>query len=527
MPFRAQRRRCMLAGWALGISGRATAQHSGSSSGTSPAPLRIVGPWEINSLEPASAGYLFTRMQVAETLTDADDAGRALPGLAVRWDTSADGLRWRFVLRAAARFHDGTSVTSEWVARTLNRALGRPGPLNTASVKSISAEPGAVVVQLVSPFGALPALLSHSSTLVLAASSFDAKGTPVRMVGSGPFRVTSLQPPQRFEVEAFEAYDGPRPAIQHVSYLSASRAETRALMAEAGQADIAFGLDPASLQRLRKGQRVRVEMATIPRTMILKVNAGHPWLADPRARQALSLALDRTGIARALLRDADLAATQLFPPTLTGWHEPSLPALRSDAAAAIRLWGELGWRRGADGILQRAGHRLSLSLRTFPDRPELPLVVAAVQEQLRLTGIEARVAIGNSGDIPARHRDGSLDLALVARQYGLVPDPIGTLLQDFGPRGGDWGAMNWHHPALQKHLAELATLDSAAPPAQRMALRGQVARVLHAELPVIPVAWYRQTAAVSPRVQGLTVDPLERSYRVDRLRWAVPVAAVQ
>jgi peptide/nickel transport system substrate-binding protein len=49
-------------------------------------------------------------------------------------------------------------------------------------------------------------------------------------------------------------------------------------------------------------------------------------------------------------------------------------------------------------------------------------------------------------------------------------------------------------------------------------------QVLHAELPVIPVTWFRQTAAVSPRVAGFSIDPLERSYRLDRLRWAAPGA---
>ena len=499
-----------------------------AASSASPAKaLRIVGPWEINSLEPASAGYLFTRMQVAQTLTDADDAGRALPGLAASWDTSADGLRWRFALRPNARFHDGSMVTADHVAWMLRRAAARPGLLAIAPVQEIAAEGGAVVFKLEAPFAALTALLSHSSTLVLAASSFDAHGAVVRIVGTGPYCIASLEPPQKFEVAAFEGFDGPPPVIRRASYLSATRAETRALMAEAGQAEIAIGLDPTSLERLRNGRRVQVEAATIPRTMILKVNAGHPWLADPRARQALSLALNRDGIAKALLRDPGLAATQLFAPSMAGWHVPTLQPLRMDKAEALRLWAEMGWRRGADGIFERGSERLSYSLRTFPDRPELPLVVAAVQEQLRQTGVEAKVTIGNSGDIPLRHRDGSLELALAARQYGLVPDPLGTLLQDFGPKGGDWGAMNWRSPLLQQAMKELLRLDPMALPARRDALRAQVVRVLHAELPVIPVAWFRQTAAVSPRIAGFSIDPLERSYRLDRLRWAVPSASVR
>ena len=137
----------------------------------SPQALRIIGPWEINGLEPANSGYLFARMQVAETLTSADDAGLPLPGLAARWHTSPDGLTWQFVLRPLARFHDGEPVSAAQVALVLQRAAKRPGLL-----RNIEANEGAVVIRLTSPFGPLPAVLSHSSTLILAASAFDAQG---------------------------------------------------------------------------------------------------------------------------------------------------------------------------------------------------------------------------------------------------------------------------------------------------------------------------------------------------------------
>lgn len=523
-PASTLRRNWLIA--ALAASSPWLARPAFAAASPSPLALRIIGPWEINGLEPANSGHLFARMQVAETLTNADDAGLPLPGLAARWHTSPDGLTWHFVLRPLARFHDGEPVSAAHVALVLQRAAKRPGLLRIAPLRSIQANQATVVIHLTSPFGSLPALLSHSSTLILAASAFDAQGNVTRIVGSGPYRMVSLEP-QGFAVTASDHFDGRPPAIKDVNYLKVGRAETRALMAEAGQVEVALGLDPAGVQRLRQGRRARVAAVTIPRTVILKVNAGHRWLADPRARQAISLALNRGGIARALLRDADLAASQLFPPFLAEWHAPQLAPLRTEPARALALWSDMGWQRGSDGIWQRDGERLALTLRTFPDRPELPLIAAAVQEQLRQTGVAVKVLIGNSGEIPARHRDGSLELALAARNYGLVPDPIITLLQDFGPRGGDWGAMNWHSASLQEALAALTALPApsthaatAADSTRRAALRQHIAGILHEELPVIPISWYRQTAAVSPDVHGVTLDPLERSYRISQMRWA-------
>ncbi|WP_295850218.1 ABC transporter substrate-binding protein [uncultured Xylophilus sp.] len=496
---------------------------AGAAPAAEPAPLQITGPWEINGLAPATSGYLFLRMQVAETLVGAADDGTPAPALAERWSVSADGRDWRFVLRPGARFHDGTPVTAAAVVRCLDAARVAPALLSAAPLRAVEADgPRTVVLRLDRPHGALLARLAHSSTIVLAPSSYRPDGRVAAIVGSGPYRVTALAAPQRVETAVFDGFDGPPPAVRQVRYLTASRAETRALMAESGQADLAYGLDPVSLQRLRRRPQLRIASVTLPRTALVKVNAGHPALRDPRVRQALSLAIDRTGIARALLREPDLAATQLLPPVLAGWHDPALAPLGFDTAGARRLLEEAGWRpAGGDhiaGLLGPGGTPLELTLRTFVDRPELPVIAAALQEQWRQAGVAVRVAIGNSGDVPLGHRDGSLQLALIARNYATVPDPTGTLAQDFGPQGGDWGAMGWHDDRV---IAALRTLAGAPlPPGQVQALRRQVAAVLQAELPLIPVAWYRQQVAVSQRLQDVSLDPLERSYRLDRMRWS-------
>jgi len=492
-----------------------------------PAPLQIVGPWEISSLAPASSGHVFLCLQVTETLLNASDDGQPRPALARRWRRSADGLVWHFELRPLARFHDGTPVTAAAVVSSLQTARTAPALLSQAPVESVTAtDAHTVQIRLQRPHTALPALLAHASTMVLAPASFGADGKVRSIVGTGPYRIAVLVPPQQVETVAFDAYDGPRPTVAAVRYLSASRAETRALMAESGQADLAYGLDPASLRRLRRqaqspaaGRRtpVRVASVTLPRTVIVKLNAGHPALRDVRVRQALSLAIDRAGIAHALMGDEALAATQLLPPALAAWHHPSLPPLRHDPEAAARLLQAAGWQRHHDGLRYAGGQPLQLEIRTFVDRPELPLMATALQEQWRLAGIAVRVSIGNSGDIPRGHRDGTLQLALAARNYANVPDPTGTLAADFAARGGDWGAMGWHSDAVVQALQELArTLPTAE---RTQALRASITQTLQTELPVIPVAWYRQHVAVGPRLAGVTLDPLERSYRLTDMHW--------
>lgn len=516
------RRRLLLAGLSalIGDSAHAHGDHADQAHGLAAAgaaTLTVVGPWELTGLDPSRAGYMFTRMEVTQTLLDVDDAGNLMPALATRWAVSSDGLQWHFALRSGARYHDGSAVTPASVLAALQRALARPGVLNLADVRSLRADGNDIVVTLGKTFAPLPYLFTHSTTQILAPASFDAAGNVREIIGSGPYRITALSMPQQFDVERTDAPGQPTSRIRRARYLSVSRAETRTLLALSGQADLAFSLDPPSIRRLAHNTQTQLISAMLPRTTYLKLNAGHPALRDVRVREAISLGIERDGIARALLRDPGLGATQLFPPAMRQWHQAGMAPLRTDPARARALLMQAGWAAGADGVRRRDGRRLELTLQTFVDRPELPLIAAALQEEMRQIGIAVRVVIGNSSDIPAGHRSGALEMGLAARNFGNLPEPVATLLQDFGANGADWGAMNWNDPRLSGALERLAGGDDTGTAAQDRAL---VASVLQTALPVIPVVWYRQTAAVSKRVRGASIDPYERSYRLSQLEWA-------
>ncbi|WMC10419.1 ABC transporter substrate-binding protein [Oceanimonas pelagia] len=479
--------------------------------------LDIVAPWEIGSTDPAKAGYVYTRLQISETLVEVDDRGQPEAGLAESWTLSEDRLTWRFRLRPGVQFHDGSPLTAEVAVQALNLALAKPGMLSQAPVAAIAAEGNEVVVRLRSPFAPLPALLAHSSVQILAPASYNEAGEATQVIGTGPYRIEQLQMPQKLTAGVFQDYWGEAPAIERLSYLAAGRGETRALMAESGDADVVFTLDPASRARLQRNAKLAVQAVAIPRTVTLKVNAGHPFLAEPEARRALSLALERTGMAVALLRTPEAGAGQLFPPSMTDWHLSQVSGAERDLQQAKALLAGLGWQANDKGMLSRNGTPFKLTLTTFSDRPELPLLATAIQDQWRELGVELAVNVANSSEIPAGHRDGTLELGLMARNFALVPDPLGTLLQDFGPNGGDWGAMNWHSERLGEILQQLLT---ATQDQDTAALRREAATILHEQLPVIPVAWYQQTAAVSRQVEGFSMDPFERSYRVSDMRWA-------
>lgn len=483
--------------------------------------LRVVAPTGIGGLEPARSGAVFARMGVIETLVSADAEGRPVAALAERWEVDEAGLVWRFRLRPGARFHDGSAVTAEAAAASLERARAAATALARAPIASVAAEGAdAVVVRLERPFAPLPAFLANYGSAVLAPAAYDGAGRVREVVGTGPYRVVDLTLPARMEVARSEGWWGGEPAVARAVYLVAGQGEMRALMAESGQADLVFGLQPATVARLKRNPRLDVRLVPIPRTRMLKLNAASPMLDDPRERRALSLAIDRRGIAGAILRNPALAADQLLPPSVPEWHLPGLPPPERDLPRARELLAEAGWRPGPDGVLWDAeGRRFRLLLRTFSTWPELPPIATALQAQFREVGAEVEVSVGNASDIPLAHRDGTLELGLMSRNYALVPDPLGAMLTDFGPRGGDWGPTNWSSEEL---AATLARMGAEETPEGRVALRRRASEILRAELPVVPIAWSELGVAVNRRVSGVSVDPFELSYRLHEMRWAAP-----
>jgi peptide/nickel transport system substrate-binding protein len=248
---------------------------------------------------------------------------------------------------------------------------------------------------------------------------------------------------------------------------------------------------------------------------MLKLNAGDPLLAEQPVRAAISMAIDRNALAMAVLRYPG-AASQLFPPNMGEWHNNALQPLQFNPQQAAQQLQAAGWKMGADGVLARNGQRFSVTLLTFPDRPELPLMAMVIQQQLRKVGIEVKINSTNASEIPAQHHSNRLQLALFSRNFALTPDPTGTLLQDYAEKGGDWGAMNWHPAGFS---AALHSLTQSTDSAERAQARNLITASLQQDLPVIPIAWYQQSAAINSKLKNVTLDPFERHFGLRQMQW--------
>ncbi|MGH1441749.1 MAG: ABC transporter substrate-binding protein [Cellvibrionaceae bacterium] len=479
--------------------------------------VRIHGMFEIPSLDPTRSGYSFNRMQILETLINVDQSGQLTPGLASEWSVKNDGKIWELTLRDDVIFHDTTPLNSQIVVDNLNLIRTKPSALKKVEIQSIEAiDTHRIRITLTQPYRPLGAVLAHHSASIVAPSAINEAGEVTRLIGTGPFSTYEVAIPHKLIVKRFDQYWGQKASIEYASYLTGHRAEARVLQARSGQSDIVFGIDPAAIPMLKRLPGVSVIQSDLPRTLALKLNLEHPLLKDERVREALSVSINRKGIATAILKSPQAASDQLLPPSMKDWH------LNQEGAdynlqRAKDLLRAVGWKKGAQNWFEKDGKIFALTLTTYADRPELPTIATAIQDQWKKLGIKLTVSITNSSAIPAGHQDGSLEVALMARNYGYIADPLGVLIKDFGQHsGGDWGSMNWSNPTIQTTLNNLIQEADAK---QYFTQAQQITTAIYQEKPLIPIAYYVQQTVVGKRIEGFQFDPYERSYHLNSLRW--------
>ena len=87
------------------------------------------------------------------------------------------------------------------------------------------------------------------------------------------------------------------------------------------------------------------------------------------------------------------------------------------------------------------------------------------------------------------------------------------MLSDYAPTG-DWGAMGWQNDEIIALARSVGRGDGGLEAQKR------IAEILQTELPIIPIAWYRQTLAVAKGVEGAVIDPWERTFGLQDLKLA-------
>jgi peptide/nickel transport system substrate-binding protein len=337
----------LLVATALALAGPAAA----------PGTVRVAYLQRILSLDPhGSSGaarvtwivgrHLFNRLVAWDP-----QAKQFQPELALRWQNPTP-TTWEFELRRGVKFHDGTDFTSAAVKASIERVIGMRGPLAPlfSPVETVETQdPYRVVIRTREPMGTL---MSNLTILSIVPA-----GTPMteivdRAIGTGPFKFAEFVRDTRVVLDANPNYwrQG-TPKMQRLIFVDIPEISTRATALETGEIDMAVGLPPEEIKRLRGNSALKVDIGptTLTRIMWINPRPGSP-LANVQVRRALSHAININAITASLVAGIASPATSSIATNVLCYAK--MKPNEYSTTLARRMLAEAGYPKGFETTLK-------------------------------------------------------------------------------------------------------------------------------------------------------------------------------
>ena len=264
-------------------------------------------------------------------------------------EISEDGLTYTFTLREGVTFHDGSELTSEDVAFSLNRSLWINHPEGAgfllSGIESIETpDPTTVVITLSAPDITFTSKLAYTVATILPSDAYPSPDGPLEegadpeefiqeeFIGSGPYQITDFRENQSITLEAYDGYWGEPPANDRtlVQFFEQSSQLLAAL--QAGEIHVAFRhLTPEQQQSLEGNDAIEIVEGSGASIRYIVLNTLLPPLDDANVRKALAAAVDRDRIVEEVLSGTAEPLYTMVPPGFEA-HEPAFESVYADAA---------------------------------------------------------------------------------------------------------------------------------------------------------------------------------------------------
>jgi peptide/nickel transport system substrate-binding protein len=351
-------RRGLLALSALGIA--ATGQRAALAAGpggqlTWAVHISLAPTW----FDPAETPGMITPFLLMYALHDAMvkpmPGNTAEPCLAQSWKMAPDGLSYEFILRAGAKFHDGTPLTAEDVKYSFERYRGTSAALMKERVAAVETpDERSVRFVLKKPW---PDFVTFYSSATGAGwivpkkylEQVGEEGFKKAPVGAGPYKFVSFTPGVELVFEAFEGYWRKTPAVKRLVFKVVPEEATRLAALKRGEVDIAYSIRGELAEELTKTPGLTLKPVVIQGTFWLyfpeQWDAKSPW-HDQRVREAARLAIDHKSISEALTLGYSPITNSIIPDSFDFYWKA--PAAVYNLAKAKQLLAEAGFRTGFD-----------------------------------------------------------------------------------------------------------------------------------------------------------------------------------
>lgn len=417
-----------------------------------------------------TAGYLVSSYEVWNlqyaTLTDKAAADFAIePGLAESWTASDDGLTYSYTLREGLLWSDGTPLTADDVAWTVNTSRDQ-GWMNhssiTANLTATAVDARTVTITSSVPDPKLPTmdvyiLPKHIWEEQAAGdiTTYDA----LDGVGSGPFTLQEWKSGQSWTMKANPNYWKGAPAIDQVIFRVFTNADAMVAALKKGEIDAANAVPSSAFTDLQSTEGIEAIFGTQGSMSELAMNGmggglgdGHPALQDITVRHAIHHAIDKQVLFERVINGYGVKGTTLSVSPDPAW-KPAIAEAEQytyDPAEAQQLLDDAGYvDTNGDGVREMPGGGQELVFR-YAERSESE-VAAPIRELitgwLEQIGIGTEVSVFDDTQLTDVVASGEYDLFVWGWTPFVDPDPmlsyfrceqLTTSLDSYGYNDANW-----------------------------------------------------------------------------------------
>lgn len=460
-------------------------------------------------------------------LTDSDETGMPIKGIAEKWEVSDDGLTYTFHLRNDVKFFDGTPVTADDVAFvatvlcdgkydgnfTNGPSMNIKGAdeyfKGTAKTVSGIEEPDKYTIKftLTQPnasdllnLSGLPVLSKAYYGKLYAEKGIDGMKTLNRQpMGCGQFKFKSFKDGQETDLVANEDYYRGAPKIKNLIFKDTTPATCIQLL-KRGETDIdQVPAKVESLQLIKQAGFIGTQVFPSNGYSYIGMDTHNPMFSDQKVRQALCYGLNRQGIVDTYYKG--LAQVCNEPASTVSWaYDTDVNQYKYDPDKANKMLDEAGWKKGSDGIRVKDGKKFIIHFTMANTSKTAEVIIPMMKDNYGKLGI---TVIPEQIDFNAlvQKVNANKDIEMYSMGWSLSTDPDCTAIF---ATNGQLNYQKYSNTEADK-LMKQGLLDIKL--ADRKKDAQKLNKILNEDLPYIFLAQSRDVWAVNCRVKGLKLVP--------------------